>query len=285
MEVVSAIPTLRTLRKDWASTGASVGLAMSTGGLHAGHLSLMEAARAGTDKVIAAIFLPPQAFTAGEPVPAAASDDLQALQSLGVDVAFLPRLEALYPADYATMVSVTALTDVLCGAEHPGCFDAVTRTVIKMFNITSPDRAYFGEKDWQQLQVLRKMIRDLNMDVEAIGCPTVRERNGLALSTRNGTLSREARTRAATLHAALSEAAERISKGTPTELASAEAQDRLVAAGFTGIEYVECRTGDTLRLASAPGLGARVFAAAHLGEMRLIDNVEVPAGPRRSRSA
>ncbi len=279
MGVAKKVVDVRSCVAEWRRNGLRIAVVPTMGGLHAGHVSLVRAAQVVADRVIVTIFLNPTQFGAHEDLgmyPAERNRDLALLEAEGVDLVFMPTREDIYPPGFATRVVMDDLTDLMCGALRPGHFDGVTQVVTKLFNIVGADVAVFGEKDWQQLQIVRKLVADLNMPVEILGCPTVREPDGLALSTRNGYLSGDARDVARALYRSLSLVAEEIANGVPTELACAQAEDGLRGAGFDSVDYLECRDGETLRLAMAPFKGARVFGAAVLGETRLIDNVAVP---------
>lgn len=279
MEVVSTVAALRARVAGWRGDGAAVGLAPTMGGLHEGHASLVRAAKEAGQRAVATIFVNPAQFGPGEDLsacPQAPDADAAVLEAAGADLLFLPDPAEIYPPGFATRVAVERFADILCALNRPGHFDGVALVMTKLLNMAQADTCYMGEKDWQQLQVVRQAARDLNLGTRIVGCPTLREADGLALSTRNACLTPAEREVAPRLHAELAATAERIADGAPTELACAEAQENLVFAGFARVEYLECRHAETLRLAPSPGKGARVFAAAVLGRARLIDNVPVP---------
>lgn len=284
-EIVRTIGELRARVAAWHRAGATVGMVPTMGALHAGHLALVEAARAQTDRVIVTLFVNPRQFAPSEDFalyPRGEEADRQALAGRGVDVLFAPRTEEMYPAGNATTVTVGGPAAGLEADQRPHFFSGVATIVAKLLIAGLPDRAFFGEKDYQQLLVVRRMARDLDLPTTIVGCPTVREPDGLALSSRNVYLSTGERAAAPRLHAAMRHAAQRIAGGEPTAAALAEAVTALQAAGFA-VDYLELRNAETL--ASVSDLGAeplRMLAAARLGATRLIDNIAVdnprPAG-------
>ena len=247
------------------------------GALHAGHLSLVERARAEADRVIVSIFVNPAQFNNPDDLaryPRTEAADLALLAPLGVDAVFAPAAAEVYPDGHATTVSVGGVSAPLEGAFRPGHFDGVATVVAKLFGMTGADVACFGEKDWQQLQVVRRLVADLAIPVEVVGCPTVREADGLALSSRNVRLAPDDRARAEALPRALAEAATAIAAGTAAAAALDKARAALVAAGFGPIDYLACRDAATLG-EPVPGRPARLLAAATIGGVRLIDNLPV----------
>jgi len=201
--IIRSLAELRALTKSWHRNGEVIGVVPTMGALHAGHLSLAQAARAQTDRVIVTIFVNPKQFNSPEDLanyPRTEEDDARKLAPIGVDVIYCPDPDQIYPEGFATNVSVAGLTDVLCGAHRPGHFDGVATVVSKLLLQTAADFAFFGEKDFQQLQVVRRLSRDLDIPVEIVGCPTVRETDGLALSSRNLRLGPAAREIAPKVH-------------------------------------------------------------------------------------
>ena len=273
------IDELRGLRDAWRGAGTSIGLVPTMGALHEGHLSLVRAAKAANDRVIASIFVNPTQFGPNEDLdayPATWEADIDALTAEGVDAVFAPTRDEVYPQGFATGVRVAGLTEVLCGESRPGHFDGVTQVVAKLLNIAQADRAYFGEKDWQQLAVIRRMATDLNFRTEICGVPIVRAEDGLALSSRNAYLDEAQRAVAPKLNEILLKAAARITGGEGATGACAYAAVALEAEGFDRTDYVECRDAVTLQEVEKPEPGqARLFGAALLGRARLIDNVAV----------
>ncbi|MBS0564591.1 MAG: pantoate--beta-alanine ligase [Proteobacteria bacterium] len=278
MRTIRDLPALRARVHDWKEAGESVGLVPTMGALHAGHLALVQAARAACDRVIVTLFVNPRQFDRPEDLaryPRTEEGDATLLQPHGVDVLFAPDAATVYPPGFATSVSVAGLPDVLCGAHRPGHFDGVATVVTKLLLMTGATSAFFGEKDWQQLQVIRRLVADLNIPVRITGCPTVRERDGLALSSRNQRLGPPERLAAPALHREMATAAGAIARGAGVGDSLAAARSRLITAGFSQVEYLELRAGDTLALLEAPAAGARLFAAAWIGGVRLIDNIAV----------
>ncbi len=283
METVRTVAELRTRVGGWRRAGERVGLCPTMGALHEGHLSLLARAREAAPRLVATIFVNPTQFGPGEDFAAYPRDearDAAMLARAGCDLLFAPPPAEMYPPGFATEVRVRGLTDVLCGATRPGHFDGVAQVVTKLLNQAQADVAVFGEKDWQQLAVIRRLARDLDIPTEILGAPTLRESDGLAMSSRNRYLSPAEREIAPALARALREAAEAIAAGAAPGPACAAARDRVLAAGFASVDYLEARHGEDLSLVEAapPARPARVFAAARLGRARLIDNIAVPDG-------
>lgn len=280
MEIVRRIADLRTRVRGWQAAGERVALTPTMGALHAGHLALVRCGLAAANRVVATIFVNPTQFGPGEDFEAYPRDeerDAAMLEEAGCGLLFVPPVAEMYPTGFATEVRVTGLTDCLCGATRPGHFDGVAQVVTKLLNQAGADFAVFGEKDWQQLAVIRRLARDLDIATEILGAPIERESDGLAMSSRNRYLLEDERTAAPALNRAIRTAAAKIAGGTDAESACAEASATIRKAGFAEPDYVECRTADNLELvgrhdATRP---ARVFAAARLGRARLIDNVPV----------
>lgn len=278
MRTVREVKALRGVVAAWKAAGQTVGVVPTMGALHPGHLSLIAAARAGADRVIATIFVNPRQFDSPEDLakyPRTEDRDAGMLAVAGVDLLFAPPPEAVYPQGFATSVSVAGLSEGLCGAHRPGHFDGVATVVTKLFLMTGADRAFFGEKDWQQLQIVRRLARDLNIPVAVTGCPTLREADGLAMSSRNTRLSPADRAAAPALHRAMSAAGSAIRGGTPVADALARARQDILRAGFCEVEYLELRGAEGLEPLDAPDRPARLLAAAWLGGVRLIDNIVV----------
>lgn len=246
------------------------------GALHDGHMALVEAARRAADRVVVSIFVNPSQFGPNEDFsryPRKEVQDSRMLSGAGVDLLWMPPVEAMYPEGFATSVTVGAVSEVLDGVSRPGHFAGVATVVLKLFNQVRPDAAFFGEKDWQQLAVLRRMVADLDLAIDVHGVPTQREDDGLALSSRNAYLIPEERARAVALPRALGVAERAIARGGDPEAALAQARDSLAAAGFE-VEYVALTDAETLGSA-APGRPLRLLAAARMGATRLIDNIPV----------
>ncbi|WP_425091755.1 pantoate--beta-alanine ligase [Tropicimonas sp. S265A] len=278
-EVIRDVATLRMLQGTWRRAGESIGLVPTMGALHAGHMALVQAAREECAHVIATVFVNPTQFSPSEDLdayPDVFDADLQLLRDNRVDVCFAPTRDIMYPDGFATTVRVSGLTDHLCGATRPGHFDGVTQVVAKLLNLGAADRAYFGQKDWQQLAVVRQMARDLNFPTEIVGVPTVRAADGLALSSRNVYLTEAEREIAPVLNRTLRNAAAQIARGHGAAGVCEASARALIEAGFSSVDYLECRDAQTLAAQERPNPGtARVFAAAKLGKARLIDNVAV----------
>ena len=275
-EAFRTITAIRSTVAAWRASRESVGLVPTMGALHAGHLALVGRAREENARVVATIFVNPAQFAENEDFgayPRNEGADFEKLARAGVDAVFAPAAAEIYPRGFATSVVVGGPTAGLESDLRPHFFQGVATVVAKLLLIGLPDRAYFGEKDFQQLLVIKKLVADLNIPTEIVGCPTVRETDGLALSSRNAYLDAAERRIAPRLHAALAEAAGRISTGEPVETVLASGRDALAGAGFA-VDYFEARDAETLGPA-AGGKTLRLLAAARLGRTRLIDNVPV----------
>jgi pantoate--beta-alanine ligase len=278
LPTLRGIADLRAQVAAWRAAGESIGLVPTMGGLHAGHLALVHQARAECDRVIATIFVNPIQFNEAadfKGYPREEARDAAELAAAGADLLFAPAQEEVYPPGFTTSVSVAGLSDCLCGLARPGHLSGVATVVAKLLLQSLPDVAYFGEKDYQQLLVVRRMARDLDIPVRIAVVPTVRAADGFALSSRNQHLTPEQRTRAAALYRVLSEVAERLAKGANAEAELARGRDLLLGAGIERIDYLELRHGETLEALERATPPARLFAAVWLGETRLIDNLAV----------
>jgi pantoate--beta-alanine ligase len=286
MQTVNRLAELRAAVDSLRLRG-EVALVPTMGALHEGHLALVRAAQAQAPAVIVSIFVNPTQFGPNEDLaayPRQLAEDSRMLAAEGVDLLWAPPVAEVYPKGFATTVSVSGLGEGLCGASRPGHFDGVATVVAKLFAQVRPDLALFGEKDWQQLAVIRRMARDLDLTQphaeRILGVPTVREPDGLAMSSRNRYLSREDRDRAGVLPIAMRKAAAAIEAGAAVSLVLDMTKAALLAGGFTSVDYVELAEADTLkplgRLGNRP---ARLFVAARIGGTRLIDNMAV-AAPR-----
>ncbi|MGZ2259893.1 pantoate--beta-alanine ligase [Roseobacter sp. A03A-229] len=277
--IVRTLAELRAMTRGWRRAGESIGVVPTMGALHDGHLSLVARAKEMADRVIVTIFVNPKQFNNPDDLanyPRTEHEDARKLERFAVDAIYVPDGAQMYPEGFATNVSVAGLTDVLCGAHRAGHFDGVATVVSKLFLQTAADFAFFGEKDFQQLQVVRRMARDLDISVEVVGCPTIREIDGLAMSSRNLLLSDQARSRAAVLNEVMEEMAAELGQGAAITELRGGAEARLAAAGFGEIDYLEMRTHDTLALIERAQAPARLFAAVWVAGVRLIDNIEVP---------
>ncbi|MEH6520613.1 pantoate--beta-alanine ligase [Sulfitobacter sp.] len=276
--IIRTLKELREVVAGWKAKGETVGVVPTMGALHQGHLSLVRAAKDECDRAIVTIFINPKQFNNPEDYenyPRTEEEDARKLVSLKADVVYVPDGEQMYPSGFATTVSVKGITQSLCGAHRSGHFDGVATIVTKLFTQTQAKKAYFGEKDYQQLQVVTRLALDLDLPIEVIGCPTIREEDGLAMSSRNLLLSDRARTWAPELHRAMEEMAEGLLSGGDHASLKAAAIKRIERAGFSEIEYLDLRTADKLELVEKPDKPTRLLAAAWLGGVRLIDNIAV----------
>jgi pantoate--beta-alanine ligase len=272
--IFRTVADLRLQVTAWKAAGECVGVVPTMGALHAGHLALARAAKAGADRVIVTIFINPKQFNNPEDLkkyPRTEVADAALLAPIGVDAIFAPAPIEVYPDGFVTNVSVGGVSVTLEGARRPGHFDGVATVVTKLFGMTQADRAWFGEKDWQQLAVIRRLVADLNIPVDVVGLETVRDSDGLALSSRNARLSSEARTAAAALPRTMLAAVQAMRAGTPVAKALHNATHAVLAAGFTSVDYIDLR--DPATLAPTTTLPARLLAAAWIGGVRLIDNI------------
>ncbi|WP_170364616.1 pantoate--beta-alanine ligase [Ruegeria arenilitoris] len=277
--ILRTLSELRAKTRAWRRAGQTIGVVPTMGALHQGHLSLAQAARADCDRVIVTIFVNPKQFNNPEDLakyPRTEQDDAAKLAPLGVDAIYVPDPDQIYPDGFATTVSVAGLTDVMEGEFRAGHFDGVATVVAKLFLQTQADRAYFGEKDYQQLMVVRRMARDLDIPIEVIGCPTVREPSGLAMSSRNLRLSDQGLVTGARMHAVMQDMAGQLAQGAAFADLKGPARDTLLAAGFSEVEYIDLRCAETLAPLTAATRPARLFATAWLEGVRLIDNIDVP---------
>jgi pantoate--beta-alanine ligase len=279
---VKQVTTIAELRAELSGAG-SVGFVPTMGYLHEGHLSLMARARDANDVVVASIFVNPLQFAAGEDLAAYPRDlerDTALATEAGVDLLFVPDVAEMYPQPVLTSVSVDDLADVLEGASRPGHFSGVATVVAKLFSIVGPCRAYFGEKDFQQLQIVRRMVSDLSLPVEVVGCPIVRESDGLAMSSRNVYLTPEERRAATVLRRALTAGDYLVARGETSPAAIAGAMAHVVTdEPLAQLDYAACVEQSTLRPPDriTPGMALRLLVAARLGKPRLIDNIGASA--------
>ena len=280
MQSITEIKSLRSQIKAWRQAGLSVAFVPTMGNLHRGHFSLVEKAKTLADKVVVSIFVNPMQFGANEDLdnyPRTLSEDKQGLAELGTDIVFTPSVSTIYPNGLGeqSFVDVPGVSLGYCGGSRPGHFKGVATVVTKLFNLVQPDYACFGEKDFQQLQVIKTMARDLSIPVEIIGVPTMREVSGLAMSSRNGYLSAEQKTTATALFKALGQCAEQLKQGNKdfTSLKT-HAKQSLEQAGLKP-DYFEIAQRDTLKTATLDDNHFVILAAAFLGSVRLIDNMQV----------
>ena len=275
---VRTVSELRQVIGEWRRAGLSVGLVPTMGALHEGHFSLVDRSVMENDRTCVSLFVNPKQFSPTEDFdlyPRNEAADAQALQCRGANVLFAPLVEEMYPADAATSVSVPGLGDVLEGEFRDGFFTGVATVVSKLLIQSMADRAYFGDKDYQQLRVIRRLTADLNIPVQIIGCPIIREEDGLALSSRNAYLTTEERAIAPALHAVLLKMVAAIQSGADSASAAQDGTQHLLSVGFMKVDYLAVVDPETLLpLSSATG-PCRVLGAAWLGKTRLIDNVGV----------
>jgi pantoate--beta-alanine ligase len=276
--IVRTVAELRADRAKWRKAGEKIALVPTMGALHQGHLSLVALAKEKADRAVVSIFVNPIQFGPREDFhlyPRDEAGDLAKLAAAGADLVFIPDVAEMYPAGFSTRINVGDLTEDLCGAARPNHFDGVATVVAKLLLQCAPDVAIFGEKDYQQLLVIRRMVRDLNLPVEILGGPIVREKDGLALSSRNAYLSPAERRIAPLLHQTIAQVAADLANGRGADDAAEAGRFKLEAAGFR-VNYVAVRDPETLKPLHGPVKEARVLAAAFLGKTRLIDNLPVP---------
>ena len=281
MHIIGSIPELRALIATWRRQQQRVAFVPTMGNLHAGHLSLVDKARAIADRVVASIFVNPLQFGPTEDFasyPRTLTADEVVLRERGTDLLFAPELATMYPLDprHTTRIEVPDISDVLCGEFRPGFFVGVATVVAKLFNLVQPDVAVFGEKDFQQLVIIRRMVTELDWPIEIVGMPTVREADGLAMSSRNAYLRAEERAVAPQLYAVLCVLGERLrSRRSGFQALEADGMQRLAAAGFRA-DYVRVRRWQDLAEPDASDRKLVVLAAAWLGDRaRLIDNISI----------
>jgi pantoate--beta-alanine ligase len=276
--IIRQLAELRAKHSDWIRAGERVAVVPTMGALHAGHLSLVAAAKAACDRVIVTIFVNPKQFNNPEDLanyPRTEHEDAIKLAPYDVDVIYVPDPDQIYPEGFATNVSVAGVADQMEGACRPGHFDGVATVVAKLFLQTGAHQAFFGEKDYQQLLVVRRMARDLDIPIEVIGCPTVREASGLAMSSRNMRLSSEGLVKAGALHPILTRLAEEVSAGGNFADLRDQAEADILAAGFDELEYLSLCSAEDLTPMERADAPARLFVAAWIEGVRLIDNVAV----------
>jgi len=278
IEIVRTVADLRQRLTAWRQDGLTVGLVPTMGALHDGHFSLVEQAVQSNDRTITSLFVNPKQFGSTEDLdvyPRDEATDVAALAARGVDLLFAPNVEEMYPDGAVTAVTVPGIGDVLEGAFRPGFFTGVATVVAKLLIQSLPDRAYFGEKDYQQLCVIKRLTKDLDLPIDIAGCPIVREPDGLALSSRNAYLNAGERQAAPALHQTLVSTGDALAKGAAVAASVSTATAELLNAGFTKVDYIAvCDPASLEELEKVSGQ-ARLLAAAWLGKTRLIDNIAI----------
>jgi len=279
VQILRALAGLRKAVSELRVTGR-IALVPTMGALHTGHMALVAEARRRADHVIASIFVNPTQFGPNEDLaayPRQEAQDLAMLKAQGCALVWMPDVAVMYPKGFATSVRVSGVSEGLCGAARPGHFDGVSTVVLKLFNQVRPDIALFGEKDYQQLAVIRRMVRDLDLTVKIVGVATQRDVDGLALSSRNAYLSADERISARALPRILGETAQAIREGAAVAGALDAARAKLSSAGFSQIDYVALCDAETLQPVRSLSHATRLLAAARIGTTRLIDNIAVDA--------
>lgn len=279
MKIVRTIDSMKREIYIYKNQGLTIGFVPTMGYLHEGHLSLMKKAKEENNIVVTSIFVNPIQFGPNEDYnkyPRDFERDEKLARSVGVDVIFYPNVEEMYPSDFKTKVIVQKITNIMCGKSRPGHFDGVATVVLKLFNIIKPDRAYFGEKDAQQLAVIKQMIKDLNLDVEIIGMPIVRESDGLAMSSRNSYLNEEERKSATVLYKSLILAKEMINNGErKADIIKQEMQNLILKEKYAKIDYIEIVDKNTFEPIDQIKGNILIALAVYIGSTRLIDNISL----------
>ena len=278
MQIIRRLSDLPAALLPWREAGKTIALVPTMGALHAGHLALIDVAKSEADRVVATIFVNPLQFGPTEDLdryPRQEAEDAELLQQRGCDLLWMPTPDQLYPPGFATTVIVSGVSERWDGAARPGHFAGVATVVAKLFTAVRPDLAFFGEKDFQQLAVIRRMEADLGLGIDVRGVGTVRDADGLALSSRNAYLSSDERKRALVLPQSLEQAREAILGGEPVEAALDDAKRQLTDAGFGRIDYFALVDAATLEPLDSPAGEMRLIAAAFMGTTRLIDNIRV----------
>ena len=278
MQTIRQLPALRAAIAALKRDGGRVAFVPTMGALHEGHLTLVREARRRADHVVASIFVNPTQFGPNEDLdayPRREAQDAALLAAEGAALLWAPDVATMYPPGHVTKISVGGLDAVLCGAARPGHFDGVATVVAKLFNQVTPDLALFGEKDWQQLAIIRRMATDCDFALEIEGVATVREADGLAMSSRNAYLSPAERQSAAALPRALNAASAAITGGADVAATLVAAREMILNAGFASIDYLDLRDQTSLAETARFKSGSRLFIAARIGSTRLIDNLAV----------
>jgi pantoate--beta-alanine ligase len=278
MQLIESIPALRETVRSWRTAGETVAFVPTMGNLHAGHIRLVDDAKQFADRVVVSIFVNPTQFCGGEDFgayPRTPEDDAEKLRGAGTDLLFMPHAAEVYPKDAVTFVEVPGVSEDLCGKFRPGHFRGVATVVCKLFNMVQPDVALFGEKDRQQLTVIRRMVADLNLSLRIVGVPTVREANGLAMSSRNAYLSDHEKQRAAAIYRSLLQAKATLEAGDRQYSVIEQAQAEILRGEGFRADYFAIRRLEDLGLPAPDEHELVVLVAAWLGRARLIDNLSV----------
>lgn len=277
-ELLRTVAATRSKVSEWKAAGLKIGVVPTMGALHEGHLTLVRLAKASCDRVIVTIFVNPIQFNNSDDLakyPRTEQADLELMSELEVEAVFAPSVSEMYPEGFATKIHIEGVAKTLEGTERPGHFDGVATVVTKLFGITRADAAFFGEKDWQQLQVIRRLVADLNLPVEIIGGETSRAPSGLALASRNARLNEKGLAIAPALHREMQAAAKALRSGISQEEALSDAIEAILAYGFDRVEYLEIRAAESLEPVTSLDQPVRMLAAAWLDDVRLIDNIPV----------
>ncbi len=278
LEIIRTVNGIRKRVQKLKQAGKTIALVPTMGGLHAGHLSLISKAKDVADYVVVSIFINPKQFNNPEDLdtyPSNEEADLHNIEKLSADLAFIPNVKEMYPDEFATHVKVTAGIDILCDAHRPEHFAGVATVVTKLFLQVGADFACFGEKDFQQLFIIKRLVKDLNIPITIIPAPTIRENDGLAMSSRNERLGKSERLIAPQLHQIMQETRKQINAGMAIQMACKSAKEELESAKNFKVEYFEVRCGENMTLLETPQSDCRLFAAAWLGSVRLIDNISL----------
>lgn len=277
MEIVRTVVELRRIVRRWHQKGLTVGLVLTMGSLHEGHLSLIDQSVMRADRTIATIFINPTQFAAHEDLstyPQNESHDSDLLISRGTDLLFTPNRDEMYPDGHMTRIEVSNISTILEGVTRPHFFGGVATIVTKLFMQSQADIAVFGEKDYQQLCVIKQLAKDLNIPIEILSGPTLREPDGLAMSSRNVYLTPEQRKQAPLFHQALTQVADDFRSGIAPENCLQKAQETLLSSGYSNVDYIDIRDSDTLERITNSSKPARILGTVTLGKTRLIDNIQ-----------
>lgn len=278
MQIIRKLGPLRDALEVFRKSDCKIGLVPTMGALHAGHMRLVEVAKEQCDIVVTSIFVNPAQFSEGEDLdtyPRQEAEDLALLETAGVELVWAPTLDQIYPDGYSTKVYVDGLSEGLDTLTRPDFFEGIATVVTKLFNQVRPDAAYFGEKDFQQLSIIKRLTRDLDFTHEVVGVETVREEDGLALSSRNAYLSKEERKKASLLPQIMADTVSKLIAGNDVQSTLEEAKSELLHHDFHTIDYLEVREAANLTPVEKITRPSRLFVAAHMGKTRLIDNMAI----------